>query len=253
MDDKALLSVIILLAVSVWVGGLWLYARRRREQLRQAERERAQASGTSAVGPMRPAPAQREGASALRHWWHEVLRTYGKYPCYATFLVLPSDQEAIRYLTDFSKELDLLTGERCFLMALSSLGTWASGFDPRAWKIAAAQHAADGYSLRLAQVFDIRFSELPCLLLFEDIRSEKYVTVALKGLAQEQISGLLREVFALVSEAAEAGQSPLEALEANRQREHLRSVGKALISEIRTLAGKSFETAIEATITAFVK
>jgi hypothetical protein len=30
-------------------------------------------------------------------------------------------------------------------------------------------------------------------------------------------------------------------------------VGKALISEIRTLAGKSFETAIEATITAFVK
>ncbi len=34
---------------------------------------------------------------SVREWWHEILRNHGHYSCYAIFLTLPSDTEALRY------------------------------------------------------------------------------------------------------------------------------------------------------------
>ncbi|MEK6575574.1 MAG: hypothetical protein AABZ58_14795, partial [Chloroflexota bacterium] len=60
-------------------------------------------------------PAKRRG-DVLRRWWHEIQRLGGRYSCYAIFLVLPSDREAIRYLHEFGKELDLISGEDCLVV-----------------------------------------------------------------------------------------------------------------------------------------
>jgi len=58
-----------------------------------------------------------EDGFTLREWWHHVIRDYGKYSSYAMFLLLPSDKEAIQYLTEYDKELSLIS----FISLTSSL------------------------------------------------------------------------------------------------------------------------------------
>ena len=72
---------------------------------------------------------QKNDHRSVREWWHDVLRNYGYYSCYAIFLALPSDKEIIRYLTDYGRELDLISGENCLVIALSKTDFRRSGFD----------------------------------------------------------------------------------------------------------------------------
>ena len=57
--------------------------------------------------------------ASVRKWWHGLLREYDKYQVYAVFLILPSDEEAIRYVEDSAQELSLITGSKCFFLVLA--------------------------------------------------------------------------------------------------------------------------------------
>lgn len=247
--------MLIALAIILISFGIWLYVRRKSEPgWEEFEQEWAFRRGEISYYPaelVSPMPVGDEERYALRKWWHGVLRSYGKYSCYATFLLLPSDKEAIKYLKNSTKEIDLLTGNHCLFMAFSNMGLW--NLDHRIiWEIAASQHASEGYSVEVARNFGIRFVEFPCLVIFQDIRSDKYVTVSLKRMSTEQISFVMREVLSTVSDAATENKNPLNALQTSRNQERLQSIGKSVISEIRTLSGKTLETIIESSIKAFI-
>ena len=199
-----------------------------------------------------PVPAKRRG-DVLRRWWHEIQRLGGQYSCYAIFLALPSDKEAIRYLHEFGKELDLISGEDCLVVAIGKTEIRRSGFDERIWKALVKEHISEGYSMTVARFFGIGSDEFPCLLVFEHIRSPRHVAVALRGMKAEEISERTRSVFSVIQKAVSQKRNPLVALQKRRNNERFIRAGKTIVSELHTLAEKTFEKAMEAWIRAVIK
>jgi hypothetical protein len=192
-------------------------------------------------------------SSTLRAWWHEVLRDYGRYSCFAFVLVLPGDAEAIRYLTELGSELDQISGEDCMVIALADLGIRCSGFDEELWAVAIKTQAAKGHSLAVAELFGIDLTEFPCLVLFEDVRRPRHIVVSLKGLDAESIGAELRSVFGEIRKATKGKVDPLAAVEDGRRRQRLREKGESIAGQVRSFGGKTFETAMEAVIKAVVE
>jgi hypothetical protein len=204
------------------------------------------------IAPVRGFPNPKD-RSELRHWWHEILRKHKVYSCFAIFLVLPSDKEAIRYLTEFSRELHLISGENCLVLGMGKTELRYFGFDEQLWRIAIAEQTFEGYSLKVAQLFNIAISDIPCLILFRDIRSPEHLAVSLKGMKAEDIAEQIRALFSIVNKAVVDNEDPLKMIERQRNNEQFRKAGSSVISELRNFAGKTFETAMEATIKAIIK
>jgi len=147
-------------------------------------------------GSVQP-PSDFKDKLALREWWHSILRDYGRYSCYAIFLALPSDKEIIRYLIDFGNEIDIISGEDCLVIALGKSEFRRSGFDEKIqqpsiperfsnfleemWSAAIKEQVSKGYSVKVAQLFNIEITKFPCLLIFQDIRSSDHALITLKG------------------------------------------------------------------------
>ena len=69
----------------------------------------------------------------------------------------------------------------------------------------------------------------------------------------QEISEKLRLVFSVIQEAVSNRESPLIALENYRNQESLRSSGQTIVSQVRSIAGKTFETAVEALVKAAIE
>ena len=203
------------------------------------------------LAPVRGFP-NPEDRNELRHWWHEILRKHTSYSCFAIFLILPSDKEAIRYLTEFSRELHLVSGENCLVLGMGKTELRYFGFDEQLWRIAIEEQTFEGYSLKVAQLFGMAFSDLPCLILFRDIRSPEHLAVSLKGMKAEDIAEQIRALFFIVNKASADKEDPIKMIERQRNNEQFRKVGSSVISELRNFAGKTFETALEATVKAII-
>jgi len=190
---------------------------------------------------------------SLREWWHNILRNHGKFSCYAIFTVLPSDKEALSYLTDFGKEIDLISGDDCLIIALGGTNFRRAGFDEKLWNVAVKQHSDEGYSVKIAKLFDIKLSEFPALMLFKDIRSPEHVIINLKDMTSSQIANYMRVIFSTISEAVRKGQDPLKAVSQYKTKEKIQATSKGAISELRSYAGITFEKAIEAWLATILK
>lgn len=215
-------------------------------------------------------PSDFQDRHSLREWWHNILREYEKqYFCSAIFLVLPSDKETIRYLTDFGTELDIISGENCLVIAIGKSEFRRSGFDetmqrPTAaerfanflderWNAAIKEHVAKGYSVKIAQLFDVEIDSFPCLLVFKDIRSPQHLLITLKGMTAEEIGNRMRHIFSIINKAVTNKVDPLEALMQKQNEETFQKAGKTILNKVSGFAEKTFETAIEAWINASVK
>lgn len=196
---------------------------------------------------------QGKSRSSLREWWHGILRNHGKFSCYAIFLVLPSDKQAIQYLTEYGKEIDLISGDDCLIIALGGTDFRRSGFDEKLWDVAVKQHVDDGYSIKIAKLFDIKLSDFPALILFKSIHTPEHVVVSLKDMDTSQIATHMRKIFTVVSEAIKKNQDPLKSLSQFKTSEKLQNTSKGAISELRSITGKTFEKAIEVWLTTMVK
>ena len=127
---------------------------------------------------------------SLREWWHIILRNYGKYPCYAIFLVLPSDKEATTFLEKFGQELDIISGRNCLILVLGSDFFFMDfSINPDHWIFqhfwveAIKKHISQGESIQVAELFNIDMTKFPCVVFFNDIRSSKFALLSLQGLS----------------------------------------------------------------------
>jgi hypothetical protein len=189
----------------------------------------------------------------LREWWHQVLREYGRYQCYAFFLCLPSDEEAVKYVANFSKELDLLSHENCLVITLSKTGFRRSGYDETVWNLAVNEHISEGYSMTVAQHFKIKYIDFPCIVFFEDVRSPKRVVFSFKDLKMEEIAKQMRTIFTVVQQAVINRKKPVSFLERHRSTEQFNKVRQNALGKLFSFAGTTFETAMEAWINASLK
>ena len=269
---------------------------------------------------------------ALRKWWHQILREHSSYSCFAILLILPADKEAIRYLSNFGRDLHLISGDNCLVISLaettqtkvkdnhaldqqqalkkakrslailekqvagytslsvpphliieledkrqeiakleSELAIQSSdhvkpeqlglanreirmlGFDDHLWKTAVKEQVSEGHSIKVAQLFDIPLSEFPSVVLFRDIRSPEHLTISLKNLTAEEIAEQMRGLFTIINKAAKDKEDPLTTVEHHRNNEQFRKTGGLIISKLNVVAGRTFETAMEAVIKTIIK
>ena len=196
---------------------------------------------------------------ALREWWHEILRNYGRYRCYAFFLCLPSNKEAVNYINTFGEELDQLSHENCLVITLSKRAIRRSGYDKAFWNLAAVnEQISKGYSITVADHFKISYSDFPCIVLFEDIRSTKPVVVPLinpetkKELEADEIAKKMTEIFRVIQEAVASEKEPVFAVKQNRNLARLKQAGGSGLNKLFDFMGKSFATALNAAIEAWI-
>jgi len=197
-----------------------------------------------------PSPPLSE---SLRQWWHDILRNYGRYSCYAVILSLPSDIELIKYITDFGKELDLISGKDCLVIALTEMGFRRNDIDDHLISVALNKHISQGHSLTFAKVLKIKLTEFPCLVIFDDIRSTDYVLIQLKDLSAEVIAKKMRETFSVIHDAVATKEKPIKALEKYQAKEVLRKNSKSTLDKIFNFTGKTLEKAMEAWISTVIK
>lgn len=205
------------------------------------------------VGRVQHVPDAINDRIRLRAWWHQILRDYGQFSCYAIFLVLPSDTEALRYLSEYGKELDLISAEDCLIMVLGKTEFGRFGFEGNIWEAAIEEYFSDGLSIKVGKMFEIDFDEYPCLLIFQDVRSSRHILTTLRGMDAREIVQKLRSAFSIIHKAISIGKDPLNALEKQRNAENLNKMGRNIVSELRSFAGKTFETAMKAWVEVAIK
>lgn len=196
---------------------------------------------------------QEESPRSLREWWHSVIREHGHYKCYSIFLVLPSDKEAINYLSEFGKELDIISGDDCLVIAFGKTKFKGQKFDEKIWSDVINEYVDEGISVKIAKMFKIEFTQFPCLLIFKDIRTPEHVIITLKDSTSESIATNMRQVFSVINKAVSKKQDPIHALSLKRKSDSLQKTGLSFISEVQSFAGKTLETAMEAFIKANVQ
>ncbi len=92
-------------------------------------------------------PPDTNDKHQLREWWHEILRDYGRYSCYAVFLVLPSDKEVFHYLNRHGKELNVISGENCLVIILSEGRFRRFDFTEEVWETVLEEHFTEALSV----------------------------------------------------------------------------------------------------------
>ena len=192
---------------------------------------------------------------AIREWQHELFRKYGKSTCYVLFLVLPSDLEAITYLTHYGQELHQISGDNALVLAFSEANykIATSKFQDWYWNASIIEQIDEGLSLKVARLFDIKYSEFPCLLIFEDIRSPQHIMINLKNLTAGEISLKMREVFSSIQKAATKKEAPISTIKKDLAIENIQKTGQVTINTIQGFAGKTFEAALKAWAEVIVK
>lgn len=198
-------------------------------------------------------PPDFSSSRLIREWWHSILRNHGRYSSYAILLMLPSDKEAARYFKEFGRELDLISGKNCLVLAFGDSGIRRPGFEGESWLSTVDEHISKGYSVRVADWFNIDFSTFPCLIVFNDIRVPEHIVITLKSLTTELIAEKLRLTFSTIKKAVEEKRDPLKSIDVKRKEEGFHAAGKSIVSEIRSFAGKTIEMVVEAAINANIK
>jgi hypothetical protein len=181
-----------------------------------------------------------------RTWWHNVLQTHGKYTCCAFVLGLPADTETIKYLTEFGKELDLLSRRNCLVLAVTDTRAITYGVGENEWKGAIHEQVDNGQSLQIAKVFNINFAELPCMVIFRDIRSSEHLIVSLRKMEVDEISQVMRSVFDIIHSANSNKVDPLLELRRHRKKQEFQMMQKSVIGEVRKYLDITFEAAMQA-------
>lgn len=193
--------------------------------------------------------------NSLRGWWHKILCSHGRYSCYAMFLLLPSDKGAIKYVSEYGDELDLITSADCLVIALSKkeFHIPSTSMDNNIWSSVINSQVKEGHSILIANHFGIDYENIPCMILFKDIRSSKYIIVSMKNLSADEIASNMRETFSLVHKAAKKSLDPLTLIQQERNKKVFLHKGESIVSTLRTLIGKTFETGVEAWLKTVVK
>jgi hypothetical protein len=197
---------------------------------------------------------QISNSTSLRQWWHNILREHRKYPCCAFILALPTDNQVLKYLTEFGKEIDLISNENCLVLALSDTQVTRYGvFDESLWKVAINEQVTNGQNIKIAKLLGIELTEFPCMVIFQDIRSSDHLIVSLQNMDVDEISQKMRTVFSIIQAAISKKTNPLVELKHQKQKKELQNAGQSVIGTLRSFAGKTFETAMEALVQSVVK
>ena len=131
-------------------------------------------------------------------------------------------------------------------MALSDTQAIRYGLDENEWKAAVNEQVTNGQSIEIANLFEIKFTEFPCVVIFQDIRSSDYLVVSLQKMDADEISQKMRSVFQAIKSASANKVNPLIELKAQRRKEEFLRAGQSIISDVRKLGKETIQTIVGA-------
>ena len=190
---------------------------------------------------------------SLREWWYEILRNYGKYPCYAIFLVLPSDKEITEFLKGSGRELHTISDNYCLIIVLGSDFFCTIGLNDEYSVSANTDHITTGESVQIAKLFNIELTEFPTMVFFEDIRSSDFAIVSLQNLGKDEINRILREVFTVIRKQETNSKKIIESIRNYSKLRKFQRMKHQATQTTTTLISKTIEMIIEAWIKAVIK
>ena len=213
-----------------------------------------------AGGSIRISRYKVDDPRSLREWWHTVLRTNGKYPCYAIFLMLPSDKHATKYFQENIRELHYSSSEDCLILFLGSDFFYTVGLyqdwplsTHDYWVEASTAYISQGESLQVANLFDIKLTEFPCIIFFTDIRSSNFAVISLQDLDEEKINWEVRHVFSIIHEAVKSHEDIIASIRLHSTFYKAQDHSEKLVQVTTSFIGKTIETVMEAWIKATIK
>jgi hypothetical protein len=223
--------------------------------------EQIKTSAIGGGGSIRMAKYQIYDRRSLREWWHTILRSHGKYPCYAIFLVLPSDKQVTKYLYEYGKELHFVSGQNCLILVLGSnfyytIGLYEDTDHRRSDDYlieSIATHVSQGESIQIAKLFGIKVTDFPCLLFFTDIRSTDFAIVSLRELDKDKVSQELRWIFSVIDESVKEKKDIVDSIRIKSMLHNAENKGNKILEVGSSLTGKTIETAIEVLIKAMIR
>lgn len=184
-----------------------------------------------------------EGEPPSSDWVDRIHSNHGPYPCYAIPLLLPFDENVRHYLKNHAETLDLISSENCLLIALGR--KTFKGHDPYLWGRTIDEGVSEEYYIDAAKLFQILPKDLPCLIVFEDIRSNRFTKISLGDMTTKEIDKTMRGIFSTIEEAVSKNKSPVDALVRQRNKEEFRRKGQWIISGICEIVGMSIGKGVE--------
>lgn len=178
--------------------------------------------------------------TSFQELWFTLIKEQKKYSCYSIFLVLPSDKEAKRYLTEYSDDLKIISKPSTLVMKTGSDQYLYADVDGKSLSV----EISNDYG-RIAHLFGIDFAKFPCMVVFEDMNSPKRLPVFLNGMKSEEIFEKMKVIFSIIQKSAREKKSPIEALQKHKNDEKLKHAGKAVIGTVRDLVGYTYTTIIQ--------
>lgn len=188
----------------------------------------------------------------LRAWWQKISENDTGYICYAFLLLLPGDEEVIRYVTDLGPEMDLIASNRWLIIALGEKELRRPGV-PHDWTSLVTDYVYDGFSMRVGRLLEMGPDQFPCLVLFEDLLSDEHIIISLQGLNFEEIAQVMRSIAAEIHRAASKDENSLREIRRYLRKEAGLKAGRTFAGAIRSLAGKTYEVVVKSLIDDFSK
>lgn len=127
---------------------------------------------------------------------NDILHERADYNLFGTVLADSTDVEVAKFMEECHTEINAITGKDCCFIYLRDVKK-AKRLVPFKY----SEHAQHAYDL--AKLFGVDFQIFPCLFFFKEIvpddlfqfDGKPYVYISLKGLSQQQIVILMRQIF----------------------------------------------------------
>jgi hypothetical protein len=132
------------------------------------------------------------------------------------------------------------------VIALGKTDFQRPGIDEGSWQKIVIEQTSEGYSVTVANLFGIKYTDFPCLLFFQDIRLPGHIAIKLKDMTTEQIAMRLRLIFTTVEHATRNKKNPLGELQKQQSIELLQQTSQLVANKLSGLTEKTFEKAVEA-------
>lgn len=218
-------------------NGFWKQAYRKSNEPSSSANKKSKA-------PLDEKKETKTSLTSFQELWFTLLREQKHYSCYSIFLVLPSDKEAIRYLTEYKDDLQVISSGTLVM----TIGRDKHLHVDINGKNLSVEIVRD-YG-KLAHLFEIDFTAFPCMVVFEGTNPPNGIPIYLNGMTAEEVVEKMKIIFSIIQKSARHKKSPVEALQQHKNEEQLKYAGKAIIGTGRKYIDYALKTFIEALINA---
>jgi hypothetical protein len=179
---------------------------------------------------------------------HTILANEESYDCYAIFLGQPGDKELLKYLTEYQKDIELISSTNWLIISFSK-NRFENVDSVKPLALFIKDDIESGTSYKIAHHFNIDMEKLPCLIIFKDMGTEERAIVEFSDKNAEDIFGTLKTITSIINKSSRRKVNPIQLIRRQQSRTKMKvkfsTVGYTLeriLEDIITILPKLLST-----------